>query len=225
MNKQITIIGGAYGSGKTEFALAYAIKMHDEGYKVGLVDLDIVNPYFRSRDRGPELSKRGLTVASTEPGLENSDLPALSPRIYGLLQDPGYQQVIVDVGGDPAGARALGRFYPFFSKESYQFWILLNPFRPGTRKEEETLILLRQLEQTSRLRISGIISNINLGSETTVDLWRQGLPLVETVAADLDVPVITHMLTDGFYRSYEHQFQGYPIFPVELQMRPPWLVK
>lgn len=224
MKKQITIIGGAYGSGKTEFSLAYALKKQAEGYKVGVVDLDIVNPYFRSRDRGLDLAKSGLTLVSTEPGLENSDLPALSPRIYGLLQDPDYEAVIFDVGGDPVGARALGRFYPFFSKEHYEFWIVLNPFRPGTRKEGETIELLRQLEQTSRLRITGIISNINLGPETTMDLWYQGLPLVQTVAARLGVPLITHMVADDFSRILTDQFQSSPsVFPVKLQMRPPWL--
>ncbi|MGD9154280.1 MAG: ATP-binding protein, partial [Bacillota bacterium] len=120
--KRITIIGGAFGSGKTEFALACALKKRalTDG-KTGLIDLDIVNPYFRSRDRAAELEKLGVTVISTQPGFEYADLPALSPQIYALLQDQTYQ-VVVDVGGDPVGARALGRFNPYFNREAYDFW-------------------------------------------------------------------------------------------------------
>lgn len=223
MEKRITVIGGAYGSGKTEFSMAYALKQAEEGNKVGLVDLDIVNPYFRSRDQAEELTHQGITVVSTEPGLENSDIPALSPRIYALLQDSGYQRVILDVGGDPVGARALGRFNPYFAPAGYQYWMVINPFRPGTRNVRETTELIANLQTASRLKISGMIANINLGRETTPELWLEGLPLIETISDTLEIPIIYQMISREFASILRPVIpQKYAVFEVGLRMRPPW---
>lgn len=224
MTKRITIIGGAYGSGKTEFALAYALKKAatTQG-KTGVIDLDIVNPYFRSRDRAVELEKLGIMVVSTQAGLEYADLPALSPQIYTLLQDQTYQ-VVLDVGGDPAGARALGRFNPYFKNEPYDFWVVVNPYRPDTRNPEEAAALIAGLEVASRLQATGLVSNINLGRETTPAIWREGLPFITELAVKLKLPVLYHMVALNFYQTNGKLATETEFFPVELQMRPPWLV-
>ncbi|HOJ76837.1 MAG TPA: ATP-binding protein [Bacillota bacterium] len=221
MNNRITIIGGAYGSGKTEFAIAYALKQAQNGSKVGLVDLDIVNPYFRSRDVAMELENQALTVISTESGLEYSDLPALSPRIYSVLQDQSYR-VVFDVGGDPAGARALGRFNQYFITEGYDFWVVINPYRPDTRNATEAIELIKSIQVTSRLKVTGIIANINLGPETTLELWQQGLGLIDEVKAGLDLPLVYHMVEQDFATLNQDFFSQYPVFPVTLKMLPPW---
>jgi hypothetical protein len=224
MTKRITIIGGAYGSGKTEFAIAYALKKAatTQG-KTGVIDLDIVNPYFRSRDRAAELEKSGIMVVSTQAGLEYADLPALSPQIYTLLQDQTYQ-VVLDVGGDPAGARALGRFNPYFKNEPYDFWAVVNPYRPDTRNPEEAAALIAGLEVASRLQATGLVSNINLGRETTPAIWRAGLPFITELAVKLKLPVLYHMVALNFYQTNGKLATGTEFFPVKLQMRPPWLV-
>jgi hypothetical protein len=223
MDKRITIIGGAYGSGKTEFAIAYALKKAatTQG-KTGVIDLDIVNPYFRSRDRAAELEKSGIMVVSTQAGLEYADLPALSPQIYTLLQDQTYQ-VVLDVGGDPAGARALGRFNPYFKNEPSDFWVVVNPYRPDTRNPEEAAALIAGLEVASRLQVTGLISNINLGRETTPAIWREGLPFINELAAKLKLPVLYQMVEKGFYQINGRLAGDTEFFPVELQMLPPWL--
>jgi len=222
MAKRITIIGGAFGSGKTEFAVAYAQKKAAAGEKVGLVDLDIVNPYFRSRDLTAVLAERGLTVVSSEPGLEHSDIPALSPRIYALLQDRSYQ-VIFDVGGDPVGARALGRFNRYFGDEPYDFWMALNPFRPDTRTAADVVKLAAAIETAGRVQLTGLISNINLGFETTLDLWREGIAAVEETAARLRLPVIYHLVEAKFLTENKEFFAAYPVFSLTPAMLPPWL--
>lgn len=225
MDKRITIIGGAYGSGKTEFSIAYALKEAQSvqsGTKVSLVDLDIVNPYFRSRDIAAELKDQGLTVISTEPGLEYSDLPALSPRIYSVLQDRNYQ-VVFDVGGDPAGARALGRFHQYFLNEAYDFWMVVNPYRPDTRNPGEAEEMITKIQSVSRIKVNGIVANINLGQETTLDLWQDGLSLVKQVAADLNIPIIHYMVEENFFQNHRDTLTGYPVFPVKLRMLPPWM--
>ncbi|HOP73788.1 MAG TPA: ATP-binding protein [Bacillota bacterium] len=224
MEKRITVIGGAYGSGKTEFSMAYALEQAKKGYQVGLIDLDIVNPYFRSRDQAEELAHLGINVVSTEPGLENSDIPALSPRIYALFQDQAYQRVIFDVGGDPVGARALGRFNPYFALAGYEYWMVINPFRPGTRSVQETTELIGKLQTASRLQITGLVGNINLGRETTPELWLEGLPLIETISDILEIPIVYQMVSSQFAPMLRPVIPvKYDVFEVDLRMRPSWM--
>ncbi len=223
MTKRLTVIGGAFGSGKTEFAIAYALSLAEERTNpVGLVDLDIVNPYFRSRDARTELQAQGLEVVSTESGLEYADLPALSPRIYGLLQDPR-QITVFDVGGDPVGARALGRFHQYFDAEDYEFWAVVNPYRPDTRTVEQAMELIAALEIASRLRVTGLVSNINLGRETTAAVWRDGLGLIHELAGRMGLSVRFHQVEQGFFAANSEIFAGLQVFPVRLRMVPPWV--
>ncbi|HBF36142.1 MAG TPA: hypothetical protein DDW50_02350 [Firmicutes bacterium] len=221
--KRLNIVCGAYGSGKTEFAIGYALEIRKKSpQKVGLIDLDIVNPYFRSRDMAVELGEKGLDVVSSEPGMEYSDIPSLSPRIYSLLQDHSYQ-VVFDVGGDPAGARALGRFYPYFEKEAYDLLVVVNPFRPDTRSVYEAADLITALQGTSRLQASGIVSNINLGPDTTLEVWQEGFQFIRELAERLALPIVYHMVEEKFFKAHQADFANYPIFPVVLRMRVPWL--
>ena len=223
--KRLNVICGAYGSGKTEFAISYALDIQKNSQsKVGLVDLDIVNPYFRSRDVATELTEKGLTVVSSEPGMEHSDIPALSPRIFSFFQDLSYQ-VVFDVGGDPAGARVLGRFYQYFSQEPYDLWVVVNPFRPDTRNVTEAINLITALQSTSRLQVTGIVSNINLGPQTTLELWQEGLQFIVDLAERLALPVVYHMVEEHFLAEHHSFLAAYPVFPVTLRMLPPWLQK
>lgn len=222
-NLRVTVVGGAFGSGKTEFAISYALYLQKCALgKVGLVDLDIVNPYFRSRDVAAELQEKGIEVISTKPGLEYADLPALSPRIYSFLQDRSIRTVF-DVGGDPVGARALGRFNQYFLNEAYQFLIVINPFRPDTKNLPQAIALVSGLEQASRLQASGLVSNINLGQETSVDIWREGLKLILEVAEQLQLPFVYHMVEENFLARNSGLFKDLPVFPVKLRMLPPWM--
>jgi hypothetical protein len=221
--KRLNVVCGAYGSGKTEFAISYALDIQKScQVKVGLVDLDIVNPYFRSRDIATTLNETGLTVVSSEPGMEHSDIPSLSPQIFSLLQDHSYQ-VVFDVGGDPAGARALGRFHPYFDKEPYELLIVVNPFRPDTRNVKEAIELITALQGTSRLKTTGIVSNINLGPQTTIELWQEGFHFISDLAEQMTLPIVYHMIEESFLRKNQAYLVNYPVFSVTLRMLPPWL--
>lgn len=220
---RITIIGGAYGSGKTEFAVNYARYLRNENPgRIGLIDLDIVNPYFRSRDLTEQMEQEGITVVSSEMAKENVDIPALSPRIYSLLQDRSYQ-VVIDVGGDPAGARALGRFNRYFSVEPYDFWIVVNPFRPDTKTASQARQLIEGLQKAARIQATGLVANINLGLETTLDIWRQGLPVIQEIAAEMKLPIIFYTVESGLLAENSGFFKDYPVFSLQLMMLPPWL--
>jgi hypothetical protein len=221
---RITIVGGAYGSGKTEFAVNYVkyLKSKRTG-KTGLIDLDIVNPYFRSRELTTKLEQEGITVVSSELAMENVDIPALSPRIYSLLQDHSYQ-VVLDVGGDPVGARVLGRYNQYFQAEPYDFWVVVNPFRPDTRDTDETVKLIEKLQKAARIQVTGLVSNINLGRETTLENWRQGLAMVTATASQIKLPIVFHAVEERLLADNTAFFRDYPVFPLHLTMLPPWVV-
>ncbi|HEX3047964.1 MAG TPA: hypothetical protein VHY08_24645, partial [Bacillota bacterium] len=152
-----------------------------------------------------------------------SDIPALSPQILGFLQDKSIR-VVFDLGGDPVGARALGRFHSYFQNEPHDFWIVVNPFRPNTRNPGEVEKLLSGLEENSRLGATGLIANINLGQETTLPIWEDGLKILDDIGRSLGLPIVYQMIEARFLAAYPAYFDGYPnIFPVTLQMLPPWL--
>lgn len=221
---RLTIIGGAYGSGKTEFAVNYARHLKAEKIgRIGLIDLDIVNPYFRSRELTSQLEQEGITVVSSELAMENVDIPALSPRIYSLLQDHTYQ-VVLDVGGDPVGARVLGRFNQYFQAEPYDFWVVVNPFRPDTREADEAVKMIEKLQGAARIQVTGLVANINLGRETTLETWRQGLSMINETASQTKLPIVYQTVEEGFLTENATFFNDYPVFQLHLTMLPPWLV-
>ncbi len=221
--KRITIFTGPFGSGKTEIAVNYALHLNRHGEKVGLVDLDIVNPYFRSRALSQWLKEAGIDLVSTQPGLEMADLPALSPRIFSFLQSPDHQ-VIFDVGGDPVGARVLGRFQPYFQTNPYRLWLVVNPYRPGYEEPERIVDLAREVEAASRLEIAGLIDNSNLGKLTDQKVRTEGTALVQAAATRLEVPVVFRTYTDQAFLTELEQAGAERIFPLNLYMLPPWEV-
>jgi len=115
--KRITVFAGHYGSGKTNLAVNYAVKQKKEGKEVSICDLDIVNPYFRTKDSAKILEKEGIELISLPFANSNVDLPALPSEVYGLVQRLD-RNVIIDLGGDERGALAMGRFTPYILKEN-----------------------------------------------------------------------------------------------------------
>jgi hypothetical protein len=167
LDKRVYIIAGHYGSGKTNIAVNLAYSLAEDGKKVRIADLDIVNPYFRTADSESELLSRGIELISPEFANTNLDLPALPPQTYSLFQNR-QSIAIIDLGGDDRGAYALGRFVPMIEEENnYEMCFVVNFYRPLTRTAEEALEVMREIEQACKIKFTAIINNSNLGELTT----------------------------------------------------------
>ena len=165
--KKITIITGHYGSGKTNVSVNIALDLARSGEKVTVVDLDIVNPYFRTADFAELFEENGVTLVSPMYANSNLDIPAISFDIERIASEDGY--LIIDVGGDDAGATALGRYHePFMERiNEIDMLYVINSCRYMTRFPEEALELFGEIETTARFKHTGIINNTNLGEMTT----------------------------------------------------------
>ena len=166
-HKRLTLFAGHYGSGKTNIAVNYALLLAKEGKKVCIGDLDIVNPYFRTKDSAAVLEKAGVKLISPQFANSNVDLPALPAEAYRLVTDKSIYG-IMDIGGDDRGAYALGRYVPAIKEEgNYRMVFVANACRPLTRTPEEAMEVMREIEAACGLSFTDLINNTNLGTETT----------------------------------------------------------
>ena len=166
-HKRLTLFAGHYGSGKTNIAVNYALHLAKEGKKVCIADLDIVNPYFRTKDSAQVLEAAGVHLISPTFANTNVDLPALPAEAYRLVTDKSIYG-IMDIGGDDRGAYALGRYVPAMKEEgNYRMVFVANCYRPLTRTPEEALEVMREIENACGLTFTDIVNNSNLASETT----------------------------------------------------------
>lgn len=167
--KRVTLFAGHYGSGKTNIAVNYALMLKRSGKDVAIADLDIVNPYFRTKDSKDLLETSGIKLISSEFANSNVDLPALPAETYRLVIQHDLYSVI-DVGGDDRGALALGRYTPYILEEgNYDMLFVANCYRPLTRTAAEALEVMREIEAAGGIPFTAIINNSNLGRETTPD--------------------------------------------------------
>ena len=210
---QKKVIVGDYGSGKTEFALNLAKNMADREI-LALVDLDIVNPYFRSREATELLESLGVEVVYNRE-YRDADLPALSPRIDAVLSGSG--TVILDVGGD-GGAVVLGRYRHQLQKQEAQIWQVVNCLRPFTNDPSGIRESARRIEDKSGLKVSALINNTNLGRETQAKHVRLGASIAAQAAADMDVPLLYHCARPHLI-SQLGEFAGH-LFAMELSLFP-----
>lgn len=167
--KRISLFAGHYGSGKTNVAVNYALRLKKIFGNVTVADIDIVNPYFRTKDGEKMLKENGIRLISSQYANTNVDLPALPPEIYSITQNRDGAAVI-DVGGDDRGALALGRYSKQIADENnYDMFFVINMYRPETRDAKSTYEIMREIEQSGGLKFTGIINNSNLGEETCAD--------------------------------------------------------
>lgn len=190
--RPITLVGGHYGVGKTNFSLNLACDLASEGFDVRLIDIDIVNPYFRASEERVLLEEHGIELVApvfSERGT-SLDVPSLTGRIQPALEAAGEgSYTIVDVGGDDAGAVALGRFAPYIAQQDYAFLLVANAYRNLVQDPDDALANLREIEAASRLHATAIVSNAHLKSDTTWDTIEFGYRYAIEVAARAGLPL------------------------------------
>lgn len=190
----ITIICGHYGCGKTNLALNLAIEAAGEG-PVTLVDMDVVNPYFRSSDYRGILKERGVRLIAPVFAGTTLDTPTLPPEIQSIFA-PGAGQVFIDAGGDDAGATALGGLSAGLIRAGYELIYVINRYRVLSQTPEECAGLLSEIEAASRLKATGIVNNSHLGTETTLEDVQKALPFAQRTAELLGLPLLYSTVPD-----------------------------
>lgn len=219
--KKITIVTGHYGSGKTNICANLALELSKKGEKVTVVDLDIVNPYFRTADFGDLFEKNNITLVSSIYANSNLDIPAISFDVERLCREDGY--VIIDVGGDDAGATALGRYKEVFEelseKNQIDMLYVINCCRYLTKTAEEALELMYEIEYTARFKHTGIINNSNLGNETTAEIAVNSIEFEKKVSKEAGLPVLFTSICKG---AEIPDIDGVSFRPVEVYVKPLW---
>lgn len=189
VHRRVTLFAGHYGSGKTNIAVNYALALRKSGEAVTIVDLDIVNPYFRTKDSQAELDAAGVRLISSPYANSNVDFPALPPEIYGAVERRD-AAAVMDIGGDDRGALALGRYAPYILEENdYEMLFVANCYRPLTTTAEEAMEVLREIELAGGIAFTGIVNNSNLGRDTDADVVRASLGYAEKLSALSGLPV------------------------------------
>lgn len=216
---RVSIITGHYGTGKTEFSVNLALALAAEGKRVMLADLDIVNPYFRSRERRPQLEAAGIQVISSSQACSDADVPALPAELLAILENRDIRGIL-DIGGDPVGARVLARFQPKIVQEDYQLIFVLNANRPEVREAEHAIAYLRSIEAVTGLTCSGIVNNTHLCGETTPAEIRKGAALAEAVSRQTGIPILCHTAEVRFADAVSDLRE--PVFPITINMKKPW---
>ena len=214
-HKRLTLFAGHYGSGKTNIAGNYALLLAGEGKDVVIADLDIVNPYFRTKDSAAVLEAAGVQLISPQFANSNVDLPALPAEAYRLVQDKSIYG-IMDIGGDDRGAYALGRYVPTLKEENnYRMVFVANASRPLTRTPEEALEVMREIEAACGLEFTDIINNTNLASETTVETILNSQDYIAKLSQLSGLPVFATSAVTAVAAGLEGKLPN--VLPLQLQ--------
>ncbi len=220
--KQVIVVVGGYGSGKSEVSVNLA--RHLASYsaaKVSIADLDIVNPYFRSREAAAELEGCGVFCLIPAGGQLFADLPIIIPEIKGaIVRNTGF--LVLDVGGDDVGARVLSSLADAFSTETYDMLLVLNAKRPFTSDINGSMNMLKEIEGASRLKFTGIISNTHLMKDTTAETVLEGFELAREVGARSGLPIRFMSAERSLCEKLAMRDIGVPLFPLDRALVKPW---
>ena len=218
--KRLNIFTGHFGSGKTETSINFALRLVETGEKVSLVDIDIVNPYFCSRDIKEELEEKGLRIIAASKDLSNGELMVVPGEVISAFNDKRHK-VVFDIGGDDMGAVALGQYNRYFLQEDYNMYLVINNNRPLTESIEACEEYLYSIERSSRLKVTHLVSNTNLSSETTAEDVMKGDSLVSELSNRLKLPHAFTVCSREQIVELEGRVKG-RLFPIDIYMKKPW---
>ena len=219
--KRVTVFAGHYGSGKTNIAVNYALGVSALGRRTAIADIDIVNPYFRTKDSEQVLEDVGIRLISSEYANTNVDTPALPADIYSVFADKGIT-AIIDVGGDDRGALALGRYVPYMKQENdYEMLYVINKYRYLTADARSAVEVMNEIETAAGVKFTGIVNNSNIGEETTADSVLKSVEYAEEVSQltglDIKMTTVKEELAGELSGKIDN------LQPIKLYVRQSWL--
>ena len=216
-SKRITIFAGHYGSGKTNIAVNYALHLRKNYDKVDIADLDIVNPYFRSKDSEKHLEERGIHLISSEYANSNVDVPAMPAEAYAIIDDLSVRAVI-DVGGDDRGALALGRYTPaIIEQNDYEMLFVFNMYRPLTPDAMSAFEVMKEIEAAGKIKFTAIVNNSNLGVLTTKEDVIASQESANELSRLSGLPIKMTTVSENLVNSFNGEIDN--IFPLKLQKK------
>ena len=214
------LILGHFGSGKTELAINRALNQARRGTPTALVDLDVVTPFFRSRDLRQELEAAGVELVAPDASFDQADLPILPMSLDRSLGNPKVH-TIVDVGGYE-GARALAGLRRFFLPRQYKALLVVNPRRPQTAAPEAILAFRAWLESMSGLSVTALVANGNLGTMTEASQVREDYRLLREVAAEAGLPLAAVVIPENLQGELAPEEFSAPLWPIHRYLLTPW---
>lgn len=220
MYSRLNIFCGHFGSGKTEVSLNYAVKLANEGKKVTIIDMDNVNPYFRTADARDILAKYGIELIASEFASSNLDMPVVPYEVKKVFCDTS-RTVIFDVGGDDDGAFILGQFNSQLVQEGYKMTLVVSTRRPLTTSCDELYDIATRIERASRLKFTDIANNTNVGKLTTPDILLSGYDEIKKLSEMLDIPVSMQCGIASALEQLPPEFEK-DKFPMTIYLKMPW---
>lgn len=222
ISKRLVVIVGGFGSGKTEVSVNLAkFLAANRSEAITIVDLDLVNPYFRTREAVSEMEAMGIRVIAPRGGQFFADLPILLPEIKGVIEKSD-GIVILDVGGDSQGTKALGSLAPEFVPGEYELWMVLNSRRPQTENLAGSLEMMKRIEATAKLRFTGVISNSHMIDETGYEVVAEGYRLAREVSGETGLPIAFISAKRSVLNQMDTGEFECPILPLTRSMLKPW---
>ena len=216
--KRLTLIAGHYGSGKTNIAVNLSYDLKNKGFgRVAIADLDIVNPYFRTKDSIAELQEKGVELICSPYAGSNVAVPAIPQEMYALTDDKTIS-AIIDIGGDDRGALALGRYVPaIVSEDNYSFYIVINCYRPLTADVPSTMEVMLEIERAAGIQFTGIINNSNIGADTRKEHVLNSLEYANEFAKHSGLPLVMTTVEASLFDELKNEIPD--LFPLQLQSR------
>jgi hypothetical protein len=244
--KRVNIFCGGFGSGKTEVAVNFSLRMRELGREVAIADLDIVNLYFRSREVRDQLRSYGIEVIAPSGALANADLPIIVPEIKGAIEGQGMKDegrgmnaevpkvespastvqsqplVVLDLGGDPAGARVMASLAEAMRPEDYSGLFVLNSRRPFTATVDAAQRMMAGISEAARINVDRIVVNSHLVDETTPDVIHEGIALGEALAQRTGARIAFVAVQRDLLDRFDADKCGYPVMVIDRLMLKPW---
>lgn len=223
-DKRVRIITGHYGSGKSEFSLNYVLKLREvSDKKVALADLDVINPYFRTRERKALLEENDIKVIASSVDTPSVDIPAISAEVSVPLVNTDYDYVM-DLGGDEAGPKVIGSFRNYFDNiDGYDMFFILNANREKTQTAEDAFEYMKKIERTSNLKVTGIINNTHFLKATTVEDVLHGQEVARELSKLSGVPIKYTACLEKLVKDLPDDIEG-DVVPIKLLLRDDWMM-